>query len=232
MTRNSCDDPQILKPVRKIGTTRRSVSGYYMFRGESAIQFESTLERDFIIRKEFSRSVQEIISQPAEIPFKSPSGRQHTYTPDFLVYYRLGSQDYLNYPVPLLVEVKPRAQWRSNWRKWLPKWKAAHRYAKEQGWMFQVQDESRIRDTAFENIRFLERYKRMSFPEEDSAAVLDTLMSMGSAPVHYVLSRHFMGLYKAEGIANIWHLLASRRIECDISKPLTDTTTLWVPTYE
>ncbi|HAY17330.1 MAG TPA: heteromeric transposase endonuclease subunit TnsA, partial [Halomonas sp.] len=34
--------------VRKIGPTRRSVSGYYAFRGEESIAFESTLERDFL----------------------------------------------------------------------------------------------------------------------------------------------------------------------------------------
>ena len=52
MSGNSCDKVQV-RQVRKIGPTRRSVSGSYQFRGKEAIQYESTLERDFLIRHEF-----------------------------------------------------------------------------------------------------------------------------------------------------------------------------------
>jgi hypothetical protein len=203
-----------------------------MFRGETAIPFESTLERDFIVRKEFSLSVLDVIPQPLIISYKAKNGRSFTYTPDFLVYYRLGDMEYGSYPKPLLIEVKPENEWRKNWREWLPKWKAAFAYAKEQGWAFHIHDESRIRDQAFQNIRFLERYKRMQFPIEESRWVIDNIQQMGSAPFHYIVSRHFMGMYKAEGIAHIWHLLATRQLNCDISRPLNDFTELWSPGYE
>src|SRR5699024_1541208 len=104
MNGNSRDNLQVRESVRKIGTTRRSVSGTYIFRGETPIQFESTLERDFLIRKAFSRSVLDVISQPVRIPFQTRDGRSFHYTPDFLVYYRLGSRDHLDYPYPVLVE--------------------------------------------------------------------------------------------------------------------------------
>lgn len=227
--RNSSD---YIRPsqTRKIKPTRRSVSGVYAFRGETATPFESTLERDFLIRKEFCLGVLDIIPQPVQIPFVSTNGQTYTYTPDFLVYYRLGSMDYGDYPKPVLVEVKPQAEWKKHWREWLPKWKAAWRYAKEQGWEFHIHDESRIRDQALENIRFLERYKRMQFPAEESRWVIDNVKQMGSSPFHYVLARHFMGLYKAHGIAHIWHLLATRQLDCDISQILNEFTDLWVPT--
>lgn len=72
----------------------------------------------------------------------------------------------------------------------------------------------------------------MSFPEEESRAVLETVREMGSAPLDYLLARHFMGLYRAEGIAHLWHLLATRRLDCDISRPLSNFTELWVPSNE
>ncbi|PKN16979.1 MAG: heteromeric transposase endonuclease subunit TnsA [Deltaproteobacteria bacterium HGW-Deltaproteobacteria-6] len=230
--RNSCNSVKIIKQTRKIGPTRRSVSGIYVFRGETSIPFESTLERDFIIRKEFSLSVLDIIPQPVNIPYKIKNGRNSAYTPDFLVYYRLEDSDYENYPKPLLIEVKPEKEWRKHWREWLPKWKAAFSYAQEQGWAFHIHDESRIRDQAFENIKFLERYKRMQFPIEESRWVIENVKEMGMAPFHYIISRHFMGIYKAEGIAHIWHLLATRQLTCDISRPLNDFTELWSPDYE
>lgn len=229
---NSCDKLQSPRQMRRIGVTRRSVSGIYAFRGETAIQFESTLERDFIICKEFCLTVLEVIPQPVQIPFVASNGQTYIYPPDFLVYYRLGNMGYGEYPKPLLVEVKPRAEWKQHWREWLPKWKAAYRYAKEQGWDFHIHDESRIRDQALENIRFLDRYKRTQFPVEETRCVIESVRQMGGAPIHHLLAKHFMGIYKAEGIAHIWHLLATRQLDCDISLPLNDFTELWVPTYE
>lgn len=215
--------------TRKIRPTRRSVSGVYAFRGETPIAFESTLERDFLIRSEFSLSVLDVIPQPIQIQFTAKNGQTYVYTPDFLVYYRLGDCCPENYPKPLLVEVKPSAEWREHWRDWLPKWKAARRFARQQGWEFRILDESRIRDQVLENIRFLERYKRMQFPAEESRWVIDNLRDMGCATMDYLLARHFMGIYRAEGIAHIWHLLATRKLECDITRPFNEFTELWVP---
>jgi hypothetical protein len=228
---NKCDKvtPQ---QMRKIKPTRRSVSGSYAFRGDSAIQFESTLERDFIIRNEFSLNVLDIIPQPVQISFKGFNGRFYHYTPDFLVYYRLGNMPYGSYPKPLLVEVKPRKKLQEHWIEWKPKFMTALKYAKEQGWNFRIYDESRIRDQALKNIVFLQRYQRMIFPIEENNWIVSNVKDMGIAPFHYLLSRHFMGAYRAEGIAQIYHLIATRQLECDISKPLNDLTELWVPDYE
>lgn len=218
--------------MRIIRPSRRSVTGVYAFRGETPIAFESTFERDFLIRAEFFLDVLDIIPQPVQIPFEAPNGMNYTYTPDFLVYYRLGKRNYWDYPKPLLVEVKPNAEWKKNWRKWMPKWKAANRHATSQGWEFRIFDEFRIRDQAFENIHFLERYKRMQFPVEESRWIINTIRQMGSAPFHYILARHFMGIHTAEGIAHIWHLLSKRQLDCDISRPLNDFTELWIPVYD
>jgi hypothetical protein len=139
---------------------------------------------------------------------------------------------YGKYPKPLLVEVKPRVELQKNWKRWKSKFRAALRYSIEQGYDFRIYDESRIRDLTLENIRFLERFKRNQFPVAETKAVIETVRQMGNTPFHYILSRHFMGLYKAEGIAHIWHLLATRQLDCDITLPLSDFTELWVPTYE
>lgn len=222
-------DPVPPRQMRKIGPTRRSVSGILPFRGETAIAFESTLERDFLLRAEFFTDVLDVIPQPVQLPFVANNGQTYTYTPDFLVYYKLGSRNYLDYPKPLLVEVKPISEWRKHWREWFPKWKAARRYAQAQGWTFHVVDESRIRDQALVNVRFLERYKRMNFAPDESDAVLSSVREMGSTPIHYLLARHFMGLYRDQGIAHIWALIATRRLDCDIMQPLMEHTQVWLP---
>lgn len=228
MNQNSCDK-LVPHQTRKIKPTRRSVSGVYPFRDELAVPFESTLERDFLMRSEFFQDVLDVIAQPAQIPFVGSNGQTYTYTPDFLVYYKLGSRSYSDYPKPLLVEVKPEAEWRQYWRNWLPKWKAARRYAHEQGWQFHVHDESRIRDKVFENVRFFERYKRMSFSLEESECVINSVQQMGSVPIHYLLARHFMGIYRGQGLAHIWHLIATRRIDCDVSQDINEFSEVWMP---
>lgn len=226
---NNRSDKVDVSPKRKLKPTRRSVSGVYMFRGETGVMFESALERDFIIRKEFSQSVVSVAAQPIQVSFIDSLGRSAVYTPDFLVEYALEDRAWSQGVKPLLVEVKEESEWRENWRDWLPKWKAAYRFAQDHNWHFSIHDESRIRDVVFQNVHFLERFKRMRFDSTTSAELLYAVEDMESVPVHYLLARFFMGKAKrAEGVAHIWHLLAMRKLDCDMTLPLGDFTTLWV----
>lgn len=222
-------DTSAVRQTRAIKPTRRSVSGVYAFRGDTPIAFESTLERDFLIRKEFSLSVHDVVAQPVAISFRDERNHSQTYTPDFLVRYRQEEQSLRNYPRPELIEVKPEAEWRKHWRKWSPKWKAAIGYAKERGWVFHVVDEHRIRDKVLENIRFLRRYRNREFPEEESRWILSNVSDMGAASFDYIVARHFMGIYRAEGIAHVWHLLATQRLVCDMRRMGDPFNELWVP---
>lgn len=221
--------PASLRQARPIGPTRRSLSGTFPMRNREGIPYESMLERDFLARVTFSSQVCDVIAQPVQIPFRGEGARTFTYTPDFLINYQLDSQQFGDYPIPLLVEVKPREQWAKNWRKWLPKWKAAWRYARQNGWSFHIYDETRIRDAGFANIQFLERYKSMDFSHEENDWVLRTVRDMGPVPVHYLLAIHFAGIYRARGISHIWHLIATRQLDCDIRQTLNDFLDVWIP---
>lgn len=80
-------------PVRKAQTVYGSISGNYAFRGEKTIWFESTLERDFILKQEFNNNVIDVIGQPVVIPYITELGNQSTYTPDFLVQFSSSNCD-------------------------------------------------------------------------------------------------------------------------------------------
>lgn len=205
------------------------VTGHVSWRGMEAIPFESPLERDFVIRQEFAVGVSSVLSQPCTIPFVTHSGRRETYTPDYLVTYKVTDAGLGWEPPPLLVEVKCREDWVLGWREWSPKWKAARRYAAKQGWRFRIMDESRIRTVALDNIMFLRRYRDRDVAREESDAIVADLKSLGIAKIDYLLAKHFPGLYRAEGIAHLWHLMANRRIDGDISDLLGDMTEVWVP---
>ncbi|SDQ82604.1 TnsA endonuclease N terminal [Pseudomonas grimontii] len=214
MDTNSCKQPKF-SVARRIKSTHRSLSGVYAFRGEG-VAFESALERDFISRMDFSREVVSVVSQPVTLDFVARNGRSYTYTPDFLVRFKGRAEI-----PPMLVEVKPEENWRESWREYLPKWKAAWSYARAQGWSFHIYDESRIRGQSLKNIQFLERFKRADYAKEDLDAVIQTVEFMGAAPIHYLVALHFTGS-EALGTSHIFHLIANRQLDCDISSKIDD----------
>ena len=215
---------------RKIPRTRRSVSGVQGFRPGHDLEYESSLERDFVIRTKFLLDTADIIAQPVILKWVGENGVTYPYTPDYLVYRTANSRRSDHDPKPLLIELKYRDEWRENWRKWRTKWKVAIRYAKEQGWQFRIMDEVRVRDAAFGRIRWLERFRRTVIDEERSRRILEDLEEFGPTSFGLLIKRHFTDVNSMLGTQQIWALLAQRYIDCDISRPLDQGTDLWLAT--
>lgn len=219
-----------IQPVRKSQTVYGSVSGHYAFRNEKIIWHESTMERDFLRRLEFNDSVLDVISQPVEIPFTTEKGIQTTYTPDYLVIF--SSEQFYHpesVPKPILAEIKPNIKLKEDWKKFRIKFKAALAYAKEQGWVFHIYDENRIRDQYLENINFLKRFNRGQYDTEILDMLVETLKAIGHCRINE-LPAH---LFKSEinvlrGINHTWHLIATKRIACEMNQKLTNSTIIWV----
>ena len=66
----------------------------------------------------------------------------------------------------------------------------------------------------------------------DSERIVAHLKGVGQGTSTSVLDEHFGGIYRSESIAHLWHLLATRQLDCDISLPLGNATELWVPDDE
>jgi hypothetical protein len=207
--------------TRKIKPTRRSVSGIFAFRSSESIPFESTLERDFLIRTEFNPSVSKIVAQPTRIPFVSSNGRTYTYTPDFLVY--------CDGQKTLLVEVKPKEELDTKWSLLKPKFKYAHRYAKERGWLFNIYHENRIRDEKLKNIQFLQqRFKRLDF-DLDLVNLFISFLDKSERMTICDARTIFNGedFHKPIDDKHILHLLSVRTFECDMNHPIDENTIIW-----
>lgn len=211
----------MIKQVRKINPTRRSISGYYPFRGSESIPYESSLERDFIILQEFNSSVVRVVSQPVEIPFRLGI-RRYKYTPDFLVLLSSSSCK------GMLVEVKPEIKWRKHWRKWLSKWKAAYRWAKEHDFIFHIYDENRIRGQVLQNIKMLSSFKHGNLvPNHADVAVIRQFFSQNPrriADYLYLLPNH----EKSNQYRLILTMLANNILSVDFNKPITPDSFIWV----
>ena len=157
------------------------------------------------------------IAQPIKIPFLL-KGRNYQYTPDFLVMFEQG------YPTRgMLVEVKPESEWRNHWRSWLPKWKAAYRWAVERDFLFHIYDESRIRGQRLANIKTLSRF--LDKQSDDALAGLiadfvgDGMVSMGDILSHF-------STFPACG-SEVYRMLANRGLFFDLEGPLSADTLIW-----
>lgn len=211
--------------TRKIKPTRRSVSGKFSFRCIDSIPYESTLERDFLIRTEYNQRVTKIIAQPTQIPFVGLNGRTYTYTPDFLVYFK--SENTGCPQKTLLVEVKPQEDLLENWSKLKPKFSAAMRYAKERDWNFRIFNENRIRDQYLENIKFLHGFKRTDLPHEKAQSICATLNQLGSRSVSDLINQQCNDPIEQW---HVWNLVANNFISCDLYQPLSLNTKVTILT--
>lgn len=195
--------------VRKIKPTRRSVSGVISY-NRKPLAYESTLERDFIIYHAFRDDVNNIIPQPVKIPFQT-NGRTYEYTPDY--YIELDNKSGKSF----IAEIKPKEEWKKNWRKWSDKWKQAKRYCKENSLRFIIFDEDRIRHKALENINFLRTYKNIRVSQEEITLILADIEQRRITCADYILERYFTSkFYRSEGQKLIWYLMANRLVGFDI----------------
>lgn len=211
-----------MKQVRKIKPTRMSVSGRYPYKSDS-IPYESTLERDLIIVHAFREDVKDIVAQPITIPFVK-NGITYKYTPDFFIEF-IKDADRPN----MIIEVKPSDLWRENWRDWSDKWKAMQRYCKDNGYVFRIYDESRIRNTALDNINSLNAFKNYAIEKEDKEAVLEQVKLMGTTTIDYLLTRFYTGtLLRNHGLRVIYHLLATKKLKFYLFLKINDLTEVWV----
>ncbi len=205
--------------ARDIGITNRSVSGVVPDIGA----YESSLERDFMELSRFDDSIDKMIPQPLIIGYTDKAGRDHTYTPDGLIFYRSG----LNLP-PVLYEIKYRDDFRASWRQLLPKFRAAKRVADSRGWIFKVLTEREIRTPYLKNVQFLWPYKARMVEKGLVEHVLTVLSDLQEADPELLL----MALCsdqknRALMIPVLWHLVAHSRIGCDMDQPLTMQSSLW-----
>lgn len=223
---------KISQKNRKIGYTYSSVSGRFSFRGEKTIAFESTLERDLLTLLEFDESVLDVIEQPVTIEYVNKNGRNVTYTPDFLVHYRTISNEYSAKEQPSrLIEVKPNFILKKEWPILKPKFKVATAYAKQQGYIFNIYDESRLHSICFNNIKFLSKYKRYHYSNDEQHRILSHLILVGHTPIdHLMLSISPTKEQQAITLGHIWHLLSTQKIGCNMQEPLRNETIIWLNT--
>lgn len=220
----------IQNKVRKIGLTYRSLSGsFFSAKKNTEVQFESSLERDFIYHLEMNWIIQDYYEQPVKIEYSDTNGNPRSYIPDFLFFWHnkfssKGSK-------PILVEIKYGQDLRENFRQYKPKFRAAIEFCKINGYDFRILTEKEIRTHYLENCKFLYRYKKNIFDHNhpDIQLLLKWLCDLKETTPKELIQIAARDKYKQMELIHImWYMVSINMIRCLWDYPLTMDSAIWL----
>jgi len=211
-------------PIRTVSKNYLNVTGIAVSsKAGGAAQFESTLERDFLLLLEFSPEVKSIDPQPVRVEWLNARGRRHIYTPDVFVKFIESDGK-----IPWLCEIKYRSELLEKWTEFRPKFKAAFHFAKEQGWRFKIVTEREIRTPYLANVHFLIGFRRLIPDAELMQGILDHLKEINeSIPRDLINAIQPNATGQSQLISVLWHLIATFQVGVDLHKPLTMRSGIW-----
>lgn len=180
------------------------------------MQFESSLERDWIICLDFDTAVQLVLEQPFTIRYPSELGAKR-YTPDVLAEYLIGNEASV-----IVYEVKHRDELRAEWSKYRQRFAKAMSYCRERGWRFKIVTETHIRTPYLQNVKFLRRYRAMAEQGIFKEQLLYSMRSLGPTTPQALLAYSYLQEEKRmAALTELWRLVATRCIIADLQQPLT-----------
>lgn len=212
--------------TRKIKKSHSGVTGvWHGTKVRTSQEFESLLERDFLIFLDFIPSVAGYEVQPVTIRYEDAQSKEHDYTPDVLVEFKQG-RGFVDRQ-PWLVEVKPRENLRKDWGELRERFRAAHQYAREKGWRFRILTEQEIRTTALEHAKYFRSYLRREADPMIRTSILESLGERGPCKMQDLLCPAF-----SEPVIlapTLWHLVSTWQVRIDLDHQLTPQAEFWLP---
>jgi hypothetical protein len=217
-----------LMPVRKLKKSYQNVTGFFhsnLLR--RLVQFDSILERDFILLLDVHPAVRWFSEQPMKIRFIDATGVDQVYVPDFHIEFtgdRFLGRDVTR---PWIVETKYRSDLAENWPRVRPKIRAGFHEAHKRHSSFHIVTESRMATAELSNARFLKRFANAELPAGVLEELLNKLRSTGRTSVGSLLS---VGLSFPSRVGEqaIWTAIARRLILADFERPLGPETLVWI----
>lgn len=212
--------------VRKIPKNYRNVTGRNARgRGTAPAEFESLLERDYLILLDFDPEVASFETQPIHV--RVP-GNKRPYTPDVLVHYRPNHRGQRR--ATELIEVKPSDKLAKYKAELAPKFKAARALAHENGWKFAIRTEKHIRTPRLENAKFLRGYKNHEPTESERDHLLQALARLGGRTTSSQLIHNLDSGLEEQGAwyTVLWFLVLSRQVLVDYDTTFSRDVTVWL----
>jgi hypothetical protein len=216
-------------PVRKLKKSYQNVTGLFpsnLLR--RLVQFDSMLERDFILLLDMHPAVRWFSEQPMKIRFIDGSGDDQVYVPDFHIEFAGGRFLGRDVARPWIVETKYRRDLTENWPKIRPKLRAGFREAARRNSQFHIVTESCLSCIPLTNAKFLRPFLNSDLPATALDEVLAALQTAGQTTVGALLSSQTWNRHGINPSHVIWSAVAKRMIAADFEMPLGPETTIWV----
>jgi hypothetical protein len=190
------------------------------------VEFESSLELDFIFLLDVHPGVVWFDSQPVKIEHRDRSGKLSHYTPDFLVHFCAwgGCDEHW-----ALYEIKFLEDLCKLWDDYKPKLAAAGAYAEARQSPFVVLTEYEIRTPRLDNAKLLWENCRRARVAAHQVAVLELIEETGPTTIGGFteqLYAHFAASV-SEYVIAFWQLIADSDIHCNLDSALKSTTRIW-----
>lgn len=185
-------------------TTHRYVGRYSSVKNQRMVHWESKLERDQIVLLEIDPEVLAYAEQPTPF-FYEIDGKQHKYTPDFLVHSRRGS---------FVVEVKAaKFAERPDWREHL---EFLQELVEENGLRYVVATEQSIRrEPRLRNANRILRYRGCSFDDTLKREILTAIQNDHALSITRLETKLGIDDLYAETCV----LIAAGLLSVDLNKP-------------
>lgn len=228
---------KLKKRVREISFKSSSLSGQICSKKlNKSIQFESSLEKDFIYLIEFDTKVSSYLEQPIEIAYIDSKGKNRKYTPDFLVNY------HDKFRKDEIIEIKYKSELEEKKDELEEKFESARKYCISNDLVFRVISDTYIRDEKhilLTNIKFLSRYRDffdkidyeatgLHFDTSYACILLDKIEQYENCTINQLITTITNDWEKkAELIFLTWYLIANNFIGCDLNSPLNLNSAIW-----
>jgi hypothetical protein len=203
--------------VRRIPLSYRSHVTGFQGLPSGAIDYESALERDFVLLTLFDDASARIRSQPDTLNFEH-EGRHRRYTPDYLIE---GGGRFE------LIEIKYEADLQRLQTHLEPGFNIAREWAARSGGVFRVVTERAIRVPRLLNARRLLPLRGASVDMELARAVTTAARQI-EAPTFGQIVEAING-DRARVLGTLWRLIARGELIVDLSEPIGLTTRVRSP---
>ena len=224
------EDANFHKRVREITAKNTSFAGIISRdRVKNNIQYESTLEKDFMYLLEYDITVKNYLEQPLKIKYQDSKGKNFEHTPDFII-------DYFDGKPTKLVEIKYETILRNQNKELQERINATKMFCQVHNLEFSIITDSFIqKEKKIEllNYKFLERYrnffekinkKETAYPifNTDVALLRSKMKILKSCTVQYLIDYITEDKNKqAELIFLTWFMVSNRFFIADLSQKLT-----------
>lgn len=211
-----------LKKQRNISMNQFSLTGQIKsLKRNELVDFESSLERDYIYILEFDENVRYYYEQPLKIEFDD-----RYYVPDFYVEYWSGEKE--------VIEVKYNIDLIENASKYVTKFKAADEFCNTNGLTFRILTENDIRNEYLYNVKFLNAVQIMRNGIESEYFNEFELLERNLKKLKRTTINNLLDtctsceLKRAELIQYMWLMVIHKKIKVDLNKKLNMEVEIWI----